>query len=262
MVRRAKFCAAEWSCGLSDEVLGAPSGSGRVLSPAQNDWAALCKHRIAPLLSRTAAIPVREVTMPLPARFSLLHSDLNDFLFASVGEEQNGVTLSVVSGLTRLGLDPWEEAARLTPLPKAQAAKSLAKLVARLPICRAQSSDDLATSRTIGGTLASKDGGFAGPAGDMVGADKLLVGSDSLRQPCRCYCGSRQHVVIGAPLLRRHFADALWSNSLSNRNIMKYLIPPIVIPVLLIIGVVAYGMLRPPIIAGHSPVPAANSPAR
>jgi hypothetical protein len=37
--------------------------------------------------------------MTLPVRFSLLHSDLNDFLLASVGEEQNGVTLSVVSAL-------------------------------------------------------------------------------------------------------------------------------------------------------------------
>jgi hypothetical protein len=49
----------------------------------------------------------------LPARFSLLHSDLNDFLFAAIGHEQNGMQLNVVSGLTRLGLDPWEEAARL-----------------------------------------------------------------------------------------------------------------------------------------------------
>src|SRR5712672_9319 len=67
--------------------------------------------------------------MALAARFSLLHSDLNDFLFASVGEEQNGVTLSVVSALTRLGVDPWEEAARLTPLPRARAAEALATLI-------------------------------------------------------------------------------------------------------------------------------------
>jgi hypothetical protein len=87
--------------------------------------------------------------MALSARFSLLHSDLNDFLFAPVGEEQNGVTLSVVSGLTRLGLDPWEEAARLTPLPKARAAEALATLIARLPICRTQSSDDFAISRRL-----------------------------------------------------------------------------------------------------------------
>ena len=77
------------------------------------------------------------------------HTDLNDFLFASVGEEQNGVTLSVVSGLTRLGLDPWEEAARLTPLPKARAAEALATSIARLPIRRTQSLDDLAISRRL-----------------------------------------------------------------------------------------------------------------
>jgi hypothetical protein len=87
--------------------------------------------------------------MALSARFSLLHSDLNDFLFASVGEEQNGVTLSVVSALTRLGVDPWEEAARLTPLPKARAAEALAKLIARLPIRRMLSSDDLVISQRL-----------------------------------------------------------------------------------------------------------------
>src|ERR1700720_3852320 len=87
--------------------------------------------------------------MALSARLSLLHSNLNDFLFASVGEEQNGVTLSVVSGLTRLGLDPWEEAARLTPLPKARAAEALATLIARLPISRTLSSDDLVISQRL-----------------------------------------------------------------------------------------------------------------
>jgi hypothetical protein len=43
---------------------------------------------------------------------------------------------------------------------------------------------------------------------------------------------------------------------------MKYLVPPIVIPVLLFIGVVAYGVLRPPMIVGHPPFPAANSQPR
>src|ERR1700737_57721 len=71
--------------------------------------------------------------MTLSARFSLLHSDLNDFLFASVGDEQNGMPLSVISALTRLGIDPWEEAARLSTLPKAIAAGVLAPMIARLP---------------------------------------------------------------------------------------------------------------------------------
>ena len=43
---------------------------------------------------------------------------------------------------------------------------------------------------------------------------------------------------------------------------MKYLVPPIVIPALLLIGVLAYGMLRPPIIVGHAPVPTAHLQAR
>ena len=42
--------------------------------------------------------------MTLSAQFSLLHSDLNDFLFATVGDEPNGMPLSVISALTRLGM--------------------------------------------------------------------------------------------------------------------------------------------------------------
>jgi hypothetical protein len=87
--------------------------------------------------------------MPLSARFSLLHSDLNDFLFALVGDEQNGVPLTVVSGLTRLGVDPWEEAARLAALPKTRAAEALAPMIARLPVSRPQLSDNLAISRRL-----------------------------------------------------------------------------------------------------------------
>jgi hypothetical protein len=87
--------------------------------------------------------------MALPARFSLLHSDLNDFLFAMVGQEQNGMPLNVVSGLTRLGLDPWEEAGRLAALPKALAAEKLAPIIARLPVDRPKPSDNLAISRLL-----------------------------------------------------------------------------------------------------------------
>jgi hypothetical protein len=44
---------------------------------------------------------------------------------------------------------------------------------------------------------------------------------------------------------------------------MKYLVPPIVIPLLLFIGIVAYGMLKPPVIVAHPPpAPIANSQAR
>jgi hypothetical protein len=87
--------------------------------------------------------------MMLSARFSLLHSDLNDFLFASVGDQRNGMPLNVVSALTRLDIDPWEEAARLAALPKALAAAALEPMIARLPIVRRQQSDNLAISQRL-----------------------------------------------------------------------------------------------------------------
>ena len=91
--------------------------------------------------------------MTLPARFSLLHSDLNDFLFASVGDEQNGIPLSVISTLTRLGVDPWEEAVRLAALPKVLAAEALAPIIARLPTGRPQRSDNVAVAQRLVGLL-------------------------------------------------------------------------------------------------------------
>ncbi len=101
--------------------------------------------------------------MTLSARFSLLHSDLNDFLFAPVGDEQNGIPLSVISALTRLGVDPWEEAARLAALPKTLAAEALAPMIARLPISRPQPSDNLAITQRLVELLPA--GGRSAPPG-------------------------------------------------------------------------------------------------
>ena len=65
--------------------------------------------------------------------FSLKTSALNDFLYAPVGEEDNGMVLTVLSALARLGVDPWDEAARLSELPKEAATKRLTLIVSRLP---------------------------------------------------------------------------------------------------------------------------------
>ena len=102
--------------------------------------------------------------MTLLVRFSLPHSDLNDFLFASVGDERNGMPLNVVSALTRLGVDPWEEAARLTALPKSLAAEALEPMIARLPSFRRQQSDKLVISQRLIELLPSgKQGATRGP---------------------------------------------------------------------------------------------------
>ena len=71
--------------------------------------------------------------MGLPAEFSLLHSEFNGFLFASIGDQTSGLPLSVLSALTRLGMDPWQEAARLSDLPKELAVAELSGSINRLP---------------------------------------------------------------------------------------------------------------------------------
>ena len=71
--------------------------------------------------------------MALPAEFSLLHSEFNGFLFAPIGDQTGGLPLSVLSALTRLGMDPWREAARLSDLPKDLAVAELSGSINRLP---------------------------------------------------------------------------------------------------------------------------------
>jgi hypothetical protein len=60
-------------------------------------------------------------------------SDFDAFLFAPIGEDGNGLLLSVVSLLARMDLDPWHEAARLAALPTQASAEELASLLAALP---------------------------------------------------------------------------------------------------------------------------------
>ena len=67
---------------------------------------------------------------PLPAH---LGSEFNDFLYAPIGEEKTGMTLSVLSALARRDMDPWEGAARWNRLPAEVAVRELAALLAALP---------------------------------------------------------------------------------------------------------------------------------
>ena len=63
---------------------------------------------------------------------SRLGSDFDAFLFAPLGEDRNGLPLSIVSLLARMDLDPWQEAACLAGLPAQAAAQKLATLLAAL----------------------------------------------------------------------------------------------------------------------------------
>jgi len=71
--------------------------------------------------------------MTLRPEYSLGHSEYNAFLFAAVGEEKVGLPLTVLTALSRLGVDPWQEAARLSNLPREAAAHAFALTIAKLP---------------------------------------------------------------------------------------------------------------------------------
>jgi hypothetical protein len=134
--------------------------------------------------------------MTLSARFSLLHSDLNDFLFATVGDEPNGMPLSVISALTRLGVDPWEEAARLAALPKVLAAEALAPMIARLSIGRPQRSNNVAIAQRLVGLLPmGANAAEPGRQRARVWAKKYSH-RDFARLPCPWDGATLQHVVI------------------------------------------------------------------
>ena len=47
------------------------------------------------------------------------------FLYAPVCDQRNGTQLSVISAFSRTNADPWEEAARLTAMPRTAAEKAL-----------------------------------------------------------------------------------------------------------------------------------------
>lgn len=68
----------------------------------------------------------------LPSK-SGLGSEFDKFLFAVIGDDRNGMRLSVVSVLARVDLDPWQEAATLAGLSEELAAQRLAPLLAALP---------------------------------------------------------------------------------------------------------------------------------
>jgi len=60
-------------------------------------------------------------------------SGFDAFLFAPVGDDRNGMLLSVLSALARLDVDPWQEAADLARLPRSAAIERLTALIAALP---------------------------------------------------------------------------------------------------------------------------------
>ena len=100
--------------------------------------------------------------MATPDATALQRSDLNNFLFADVGTEASGMTLSVVSLFARQGNDPWREADRLAGLPKSEATASLAGTIAGMPRSLWCLPDAVVIAVRLTGLLPARPAGGAG----------------------------------------------------------------------------------------------------
>jgi hypothetical protein len=61
-----------------------------------------------------------------------LGCEFDRFLYASVGDDNNGMPLTVLSALARMDVDPWDEALTLAHLPHESAVKRLASVLGPL----------------------------------------------------------------------------------------------------------------------------------
>jgi len=81
------------------------------------------------------------------------------FLFESLGIEENGMDLSVLSALARAGVDPWAEATRLAALPRQAAISAIAAIL--------NLGGDGETARRLAELLPRASAGAAAPASPL-----------------------------------------------------------------------------------------------
>ena len=96
-------------------------------------------------------LPCPELPRP---ELSIGHPEFDAFLSAPVGEGADGVELSVMSALARIGLDPWSEAARLSDLPRDAAVEALALTLRKLSAGSRHPADDLRNLADLARRLA------------------------------------------------------------------------------------------------------------
>jgi hypothetical protein len=94
----------------------------------------------------------------MPTAIALPGAEFNDFLFAPIGEDRNGMPVSVLSGLARLDMDPWQEAAQLAQSPRETATQRLASLIGALRDGESAYSDPPKIATRLIALLPQRDG--------------------------------------------------------------------------------------------------------
>jgi len=102
-------------------------------------------------------------------------TDLERFVYADVAIEPNGMELSVLSALSRGGLDPWQEAQRLAQLPRLAAADGLAQLLRSVPTVQSLRLDVRAIAERLVALLPARSAVTAGVAFPKLSATPVKL---------------------------------------------------------------------------------------
>ncbi|HXQ50100.1 MAG TPA: hypothetical protein VN802_03310 [Stellaceae bacterium] len=132
--------------------------------------------------------------MTAHAVFSLQNSEFNEFLFAQIGAERNDSLLTVLSALARLGLDPWQEAARLSRQTTEAAIESLSAIIAALPNGQwARSEAPMIAARLV--ALLPAGSPSAGRTRAPARRDRTRITRLGLVLICACLCATAIIIV-------------------------------------------------------------------
>jgi hypothetical protein len=140
-----------------------------------------------------------------------LAPEFDDFLFAPIGEERNGMLLSVISALARLNIDPWQEAANLAQLPRTTAARRLTSLIATLPDGPSAPLDPGANAARLIARLPRRVGSSDAPSATLL--DGIHVAARIQSRLFRYAAFILVVIVLGGLSLAVTHRSAAWVNS-------------------------------------------------
>jgi hypothetical protein len=79
----------------------------------------------------------------------MLRKDFDEFLLAPVGKDSDGMPVTLLTVLARLGVDPWEEAADLSHLSREPAMQRLASRLESMPNGPASAADTVSIATRL-----------------------------------------------------------------------------------------------------------------
>lgn len=110
-----------------------------------------------------------------------LRTEFNDFLFAPVADDGNGMPLTMLSALARTGVDPWAEAAGLADLSRESATQKLIAVLAGVPNGPSPGADTATAATRLVALLHSSPKSPSLPAGSALPATAVTAQSRRVR---------------------------------------------------------------------------------